>query len=36
MTVEGQTEAEPLLDAAAKKTQSLLDQGWKDWEALGR
>ena len=36
MTVEGKTDAEPLLDAAAKKTQPLLDQGWKDWQALGR
>ena len=36
MTVQGETDAEPLLDAAAKKTQPLLDKAWKDWEALER
>lgn len=36
MTVQGETDAEPLLDAAAKKTQPLLDQAWKDWDALAR
>ena len=36
MTVQGETDAEPLLDAAAKKTQPLLDRAWKDWEALER
>ncbi len=36
MTVQGETNAEPLLDAEAKKTQPILDRAWKDWEALGR
>jgi multiple sugar transport system substrate-binding protein len=35
MTVQGQTEAKPILDEAAKKTQPLLNKAWKDWEALG-
>jgi hypothetical protein len=34
MTVQGETNAKPLLDAEAKKTQPILDQAWKDWEAL--
>ncbi len=34
MTVQGETDAEPLLDAEAKTTQPLLDRAWKDWEAL--
>lgn len=34
MTVQGKTDAEPILDAAAKKTQPILDKAWKDWEAL--
>ncbi len=34
MTVQGETEAGPLLDAEAKKTQPILDRAWKDWEAL--
>jgi hypothetical protein len=36
MTVQGETDAEPLLDAEAKKTQPILDRAWKDWEALGK
>ena len=35
MTIEGQTEAQPLLDAEAEKTQPLLDEGWRLWEELG-
>jgi hypothetical protein len=34
MTVQGETEAGPLLDAEANKTQPILDRAWKDWEAL--
>ncbi|HJQ28658.1 MAG TPA: extracellular solute-binding protein [Rubrobacter sp.] len=34
MTVQGQTDAAPILDDEAKKTQPLLDKAWKDWEAL--
>jgi ABC-type glycerol-3-phosphate transport system substrate-binding protein len=34
MTVQGETDAEPILDAAAKKTQPILEKAWKDWEAL--
>lgn len=34
MTVEGHTDAKPLLDEMATRTQPLLDQAWKDWEAL--
>lgn len=36
MTVQGETDAKPIVDAAAKKTQPILDKAWKDWEALGR
>jgi multiple sugar transport system substrate-binding protein len=36
MTVEGETDAGPILDAEAKRTQPILDRAWKDWEALGR
>jgi multiple sugar transport system substrate-binding protein len=36
MTIEGQTEAQPLLDAEAEKTQPLLDEGWQLWEELGQ
>jgi len=35
MTIEGQTDAQPLLDAEAEKTQPLLDEGWRLWEELG-
>jgi multiple sugar transport system substrate-binding protein len=34
MTVQGQTDATPILEAEAKKTQPILDKAWKDWEAL--
>jgi multiple sugar transport system substrate-binding protein len=34
MTVEGQTDAQPLLDAEAEKTQPLLDEAWELWEDL--
>jgi hypothetical protein len=36
MTVEGQTDAQPLLDAEAEKTQPLLDEGWRLWDELGQ
>lgn len=36
MTAEGQTDAKPLLDEAAKTTQPLLDQAWQEWEKLGK
>jgi len=36
MTVQGQTDAGPILKAEAKRTQPILDRAWKDWEALGR
>ena len=36
MTVQGETDAGPLLEEATKKTQPLLDQAWRDWEALER
>jgi multiple sugar transport system substrate-binding protein len=36
MTVEGQTDAKPLLDAEAEKTQPLLEEGWRLWEELGQ
>jgi multiple sugar transport system substrate-binding protein len=35
MTIEGQTDAKPLLDAEAEKTQPLLDEAWELWEELG-
>mgnify|MGYP007113033706 CR=1 FL=1 len=35
VTIEGQTDAQPLLDAEAEKTQPLLDEGWRLWEELG-
>jgi hypothetical protein len=34
MTVQGKTDAAPILEAEAKKTQPILDKAWKDWEAL--
>lgn len=34
MTVEGKTDAKPLLDDAATKTQPLLDEAWANWEKL--
>jgi hypothetical protein len=36
MTVQGETDAEPILNAEARRTQPILDRAWKDWEALGR
>jgi ABC-type glycerol-3-phosphate transport system substrate-binding protein len=36
MTVQGETDAGPILDEVAKKTQPLLDQAWKSWDALER
>jgi multiple sugar transport system substrate-binding protein len=36
MTLEGQTDAKPLLDAEAEKTQPLLEEGWRLWEELGQ
>jgi hypothetical protein len=36
MTVEGQTDAQPLLDAEAEKTQPLLEEGWRLWEEMGQ
>lgn len=36
MTIEGQTDAQALLDAEAEKTQPLLEEGWKLWEELGQ
>ena len=36
MTVQGETDAKPILDAETKKTQPMLDQAWKDWDALER
>jgi multiple sugar transport system substrate-binding protein len=36
MTIEGQTDAQPLLDAEAEKTQPLLEEGWRLWEELGQ
>jgi len=36
MTVQGKTDAEPFLNAEARRTQPILDRAWKDWEALGR
>ncbi len=36
MTVEGQTDAKPLLDAEAEKTQPLLEEGWRLWEEMGQ
>lgn len=36
MTVQGETDAGPILDEAARKTQPLLDQAWKSWETLER
>ena len=36
MTVQGKTDAEPILEAETKQTQPLLDQAWKDWDALER
>jgi hypothetical protein len=35
MTVQGKTDARPILEAETK-TQPILDQAWKSWEALGR
>ena len=32
MTVQGKTDAKPILEAETKQTQPLLDQAWKDWE----
>lgn len=34
LTTGGQTDAKPLLDEAAAKTQPLLDQAWLEWEQL--
>jgi hypothetical protein len=34
MTVQGETDARPILDEAAKETQPLLEQAWKTWETL--
>ena len=36
MTVQGVTDAKPILDAETKQTQPMLDQAWKDWDALER
>jgi len=36
MTVQSKTDARPILKAETKKTQPILDQAWKSWEALGR
>ena len=36
MTIEGQTDAAPLLDAEAERTQPLLEQAWADWEKLAQ
>ncbi len=35
MTTAGQTDAAPLLDEEAKKTQPELDKAWQEWEKLG-
>jgi ABC-type glycerol-3-phosphate transport system substrate-binding protein len=35
MTVEGQTDAKPILDAQATKAQTELDQAWERWDKLG-
>jgi multiple sugar transport system substrate-binding protein len=35
MTIEKQTDAKPILDDQAKKTQKELDETWADWERLG-
>jgi multiple sugar transport system substrate-binding protein len=34
LTVEGETDARPLLDDAANKTQPELDKAWEEWEKL--
>jgi multiple sugar transport system substrate-binding protein len=34
MTIQGETDARPILDEEADKTQPILDKAWKDWEAL--
>lgn len=36
LTVEGQTDAKPLLDSEAEKTQPLLEQAWQDWDKLAQ
>jgi ABC-type glycerol-3-phosphate transport system substrate-binding protein len=36
MTVQGKTDAKPILEAETKQTQPLLDQAWRDWDALER
>ena len=36
MTTGKQTDAKPLLDAAAKQAQAELDRAWRQWERLGR
>ena len=35
MTTAGQTDAAPLLDEEAMKTQPELDKAWQEWEELG-
>jgi len=35
MTVEGQTDAKPILDRVAEAAQAELDQAWERWESIG-
>lgn len=35
MTVEGQTDAKPILDEVAEAAQAELDQAWERWESIG-
>lgn len=36
MTVEGQTDAQPILDQMAADAQAEADRAWRDWEQLGQ
>ena len=36
LTIGGQTDAKPILDAMAAATQTELDRVWAEWEKVGQ